>query len=217
MGILALMHMASPAMEIPQLVRPLVASGALLIAVLGAWGLVGNQFGYDRGGFRVYVLAPALRRDVLLGKNLALVPLALIIGTVAATLVQIFWPQRLDLFLAQLPQLASMYMIVCMLANWQSILAPLPIPASSLGASRNVKMLPALLTLAFLFVLPFALLPTLLPFAIEILVNLPVCLPLSLLECTAIYLLYRLMLTWQGKLLQASELRILDTVASKTE
>ena len=37
--------------------------------------LLGNQFGFDRGGFRVYVLSPASRRDVLLGKNLSFVPL----------------------------------------------------------------------------------------------------------------------------------------------
>ena len=39
--------------------------------------LVGNQFGFDRSGFRVYVLCAAPRRDILLGKNLAVAPLAL--------------------------------------------------------------------------------------------------------------------------------------------
>ncbi len=40
--------------------------------------LMANQFGFDRDGFRVFVLCAAPRRDILLGKNLAFVPVALV-------------------------------------------------------------------------------------------------------------------------------------------
>jgi hypothetical protein len=36
--------------------------------------LLGNQFGLDRTGFRMLVLSPMPRWQILLGKNLALLP-----------------------------------------------------------------------------------------------------------------------------------------------
>ena len=43
----------------------------------------------------------------------------------------------------------------------------------------------------------------------------PVCLLLSLAECAAVVLLYRLSLDWLGDLLQAREQRILETVTNR--
>src|SRR5262249_11884274 len=54
--------------EPPPQTRVFMAIGGMTIVLLSMVQLVGNAFGYDRAGFRVFVLGPAPRRDVLLGK-----------------------------------------------------------------------------------------------------------------------------------------------------
>src|SRR3954453_21816168 len=130
---------------------------------------------------------------------------------------------RLDHLLAALPQLLSMYLIFCVLANWLSILAPMPVAAGTLKPP-HLRAVPLLLHLAFLFLFPLALAPTLLPLGVEAALHelgwaraVPLCLPLSLAECAALVFLYRLALTWQGGVLQAREQKILETVATRAE
>ena len=57
-----------------------------------------NQFGFDRDGFRVFVLSPAPRRDILLGKNLAFAPMAMAIAAVILVVVEFLCPMRLGPF-----------------------------------------------------------------------------------------------------------------------
>ena len=59
----------------PSSVRPLMAYGATVFLLTISLQLTGNQFGYDRSGFRAFVLSPIPRREILLGKNLAVAPL----------------------------------------------------------------------------------------------------------------------------------------------
>src|SRR5262249_60871041 len=49
--------------------RPLVATGAFALVTLMMVQLVGNQFAFDRSGFRTYVLSAAPRQDILLGNR----------------------------------------------------------------------------------------------------------------------------------------------------
>jgi hypothetical protein len=184
---------------------------------------VGNQFGFDRGGFRVYVLSAAPRREILLGKNLAAAPVAFTLGLVVVLAVEVLYPMRIDHFLAAVPQLVSMYVLFCMLANWLSIFAPVQIRSGTLKPA-NPKMLPMFLQFVFAMVFPLVLSPTLLPLGIEFAVEyfagkhgLPICLFLSLAECVGIVYLYRLVLNWQGAVLQTRELAILGVVTTKTE
>jgi hypothetical protein len=209
--------------DLPPAVRPLVAFGAMGTILLSMIQLVGNQFGFDRSGFRVFVLCPAQRRDVLLGKNLAFAPVALGLGVMAAVLVQVLYPMDADYFLALPPQFVTMYLIFCLLANLLSILSPMQIAP---GAFRpaHVSLIPVLLQLLFFFLFPVVLLPTLLPLGIALVLQrvqgmggVPICLALSLLECVGVVFLYRLVLTWQGQLLQAREQKILEIVTTKAE
>jgi hypothetical protein len=81
-------------------------------------------------------------------------------------------------------------------------------------------MLPILLQFVFLFLFPLALAPTLLPLGVELLLDwpgVPVCLVLSAVECVGVIFLYRLVLPWQGNLLEAREKKILKIVAAKAE
>src|SRR5258708_26286243 len=50
----------------PIAARPLIAYGATTMILFTLTQLVGNQFGFDRSGFRVFVLCAAPRRDILL-------------------------------------------------------------------------------------------------------------------------------------------------------
>ncbi len=205
----------------PESLRPLLPFGAMGFVLLGMVQLVSNQFGFDRSGFRVFVLCPAPRREVLLGKNLAVAPLALGFGLLMTLLVEILYPMPWDYFLAALPQLLSMFLVFCMLANLLSIIGPLHVPAGSFRPS-NFKATSFLSQIAFLMLFPIAVLPMLLPWMIqEVLeaqgwaVGVPVGLILAVLECAAVVFLYRLVLTGEGALLQLREQSILDVVAGK--
>ena len=66
--------------------------------------------------------------------------------------------------------------------------------------------------------------PALLPLAIETVLRLlgrtaglPVCLLLSLVECALAVLVYRLLVDWQGGLLQVREQKILEAVTNRAE
>ena len=50
--------------------RPFLVIGGLLMVLLCLVQFMANQFGFDRDGFRVFVLSAAPGRDILLGKNL---------------------------------------------------------------------------------------------------------------------------------------------------
>jgi hypothetical protein len=199
--------------------RALMACAAMAMTLLSMVQLVGNQFGFDRAGFRVFVLCPASRRDILLGKNLGIAPLALVLSFLMVAVVEIVYPLPIDYLLAVVPQFVSMFFLFCMMANLLSIWTPMAIAPGSFKPT-NTRMLPILLNFAFLFLFPLALAPTLLPLGAELLLDwprVPVSLILSLVECVVVVALYRLVLTWQGSLLQAREKKILKIVAAKAE
>lgn len=210
-------------LNLPEMARPLLPFGAFSVTLLSMVGLVGNQFGFDRSGFRVFVLCPARRRDVLLGKNLAVAPLALGLGLLMAVGVEIAYPMRFDHFLAVLLQFLSMFLLYCLLANCLAILAPMPIAAGSLKPA-NPRLIPILLQIAFLFLFPMVLAPVLLPLGVEFLLNqlewgqgVPFDLLLSLLTCVGAVYFYRLVVDVQGRWLHAREQKILEVVTSKAE
>jgi hypothetical protein len=218
----------SRTMDPPAELRPLFPFAAMALVLFSMIALAGNQFGFDRSGFRVYVLSPARRADILLGKNLAIAPLALGLGAILALLLEALYTMRLDYLLAVPAQLISMFLIFCLVANFLSICAPMAIRAGSLRAAQP-RGLTILLHLAFTFLFPLALAPTLLPLGIEFLLErvaagslsflraLPLYLIFTWLECVLIVYLYRLALTWQGNLLQSREQRILELVTVKSE
>lgn len=207
---------------LPEMVRPLVAIGGIGCVLLGVLQLAGNQFGFDRDGFRVFVLCSAPRRDILFGKSLAYAPFALGMGLIVLVAVQVLCPMRVDHFLAMFPQLLSMFILFSLFTNISSIYAPFHLRAGSLQPS-NLKIGTALmqvLMFVILFPLPQAL--TLVPLGAEFVLEflgwtngVPIYLLLSLAECAAVVLLYRLILEWQGTLFQAREQAILEIVTGR--
>jgi hypothetical protein len=203
-------------------VRTLVAIGGMVFVLLGVINLTSNQFGFDRDGFRVFVLSAASRRDILLGKNLAHAPVVLGMGAIVLVVVQLLSPMRWDHFLSMFPQFVSMFLIFFIFTNVLSILVPFYIPPGSLHPS-NPKLTTVLLQMAmFLVLFPLTQAITLFPLGAEVLLGLfgwgngvPVCLLLSLAECAAAIVLYNLALGRQGRWFQAREQRILETVTNK--
>lgn len=203
--------------------RPLMAIGLFLLILLGMNQIAANQFGFDRDGFRVFVLGSASRKDVLLGKNLALMPLALGLGVLALIVLQLFAPMRADHFAATLAQTVSIYLLYCLVANLLSIVAPMPIKAGSLKPARTNATL-ILVNMAALFVFPLALAPALIPLGVEValdtwagLTGAPIYLVLSAAQVAGIALFYVRALTWEGRLLQAREQQILEAVTGSAE
>jgi hypothetical protein len=210
-------------LEPPREVRPLMAYGALAAALFSLSQLVGNQFGFDRGGFRVFVLGPAPRREILLGKNLALAPFAFVLGLTSAAIVEAVYPMPVATFLACLPQFVSMYLVFCLLANCLSVLAPLRVQPGTMKVV-NYKAAHFLWHMGFLCLMPLALAPTLLPLGVEALLEAlgwgtggAVYLVLSLAVCVGVIYLYRAALTAQGALLQAREQKVLEVVTTREE
>jgi hypothetical protein len=215
--------MLTQPMHVAPSVRPLMAFGAMATILTNVVQLLGNQFGFERGGFRVFVLSPAPRRDILLGKNLAVAPLALVLGVAMLALAEVLFPMRLDHLLAALPQLLSMFLLTCLVANWLSMLAPMRLGRQSFKPV-NAGGLTILFHILFFVLFLLALAPMLLPLGAEVLMEylgwirgIPVCLVLSLAECVGIVYLYRVVLTWQGRQLQRREQDILQVVTPKAE
>ncbi|QJX00330.1 hypothetical protein [Frigoriglobus tundricola] len=215
----------SAGMEVPSAaVRPVVAFAAgMMVMVMTGMQLTGNQFGYDRAGFRTYVLSPVPRREILLGKNLAVAPIGLGVGLVLALLLGTVYPMRIDHYPAVAAQLVSAFMLFCMLANALSIMAPIPMASGSMQPAR-VSVVPALLQMVFCAVLPVALVPVMLPIGAEYLLaeqanvrGWPVSLALSLLVLGGTLALYRGVLTIEGRWLADRERAVLEVVTRAGE
>jgi ABC-2 type transport system permease protein len=209
--------------QVPEMVRPLIALGMMAAILLSMVQIVGNQFGFDRSGFRVFVLCPAKRRDILLGKNLAMLPVSLTLGLMVVLAVQFVLPMRWDYFLAALPEALSMYLLFCLMANCLSILAPMYIAPGAMRPS-NVKVIPVLLQLAAMLLQPLIMALCLLPLGAQIVLEefgmvpgVPIGLALAVLVCAAIIYVYYLTVCLQGRWLQSRELRILEIVTAKQE
>lgn len=211
----------SGSLKVPDDARPLLAFAGMATCLLGMGQAAGNQFGFDRAGFRVYVLCPAPRREVILGKNLALAPLPAAWGLVVLVIVQVFYPMRFDHLLACVFQMAGMVLLYLSMMNFLSLLAPVYIAPGSMQPT-NIKLIPVLIQLAFLFTFPMVLGLVMLPLGVEVLLDkvagirgLPVNLGLTLLVSAVVVVVYLLCVHFQGFILHNREKHILTVVTSK--
>jgi len=200
---------------------PLMASAVLAMILFGMVQLAGNQFSFDRGGFRNFVLAAAPRREILLGKNLALAPIVLGLALVAMILLQVAFPMRLDYFVAALFQMVTMFLLYCLFSNFISILNPTATTAGSLKPAVKPSGKTLLFGLLTMALFPFALAPSMMPLGLEVGLHwlgwfpgIPISLLFSLGEVLAVGYLYSWVLDRQGELLQSRELRILEVVSA---
>ncbi len=202
--------------------RPLIAIGGMAFVLFGVVQLMANQFGFDRDGFRVFVLSSARRRDILMGKNLSFAPLVMGMAAIMLGALQTLSPMRWDHFLAMIPQSISMYLLFCLLMNFLSIYGPVYVAAGSLKPT-NPKLLTVLLHMVtFMIFFPISQAFTLIPLGTELVVRMfgygsgvPICLLLTLLECGVVAVIYYFGSAGLGSLLQSREQKILETVTAK--
>ena len=142
----------------PDAVKPFIATGAVVFPVFFLAQFFANQFGFDRDGFRALMLSPADRRLILLGKNLAALPVGAAFGVllIALTTLRLHLPPLT--VLATLFQLASVLLMAGVAGNLLSILVPYRIQPGSMKPTK----LPGLAMLVLMFcqmLFPVAMLP----------------------------------------------------------
>ena len=200
-----------------------VGLGIIGVMQIGLAQLMINIFGMDRGGFRAFVLMPVRRRDVLVGKNLSILPIAFCTAIVLIFLLQIVWGMRASHLLATLVQLVPSYLIFCLAGNTSSILAPMAIASGSLKPTQP-SLWPVLLQMLFMLCGPIALLPAVALLSAETtltlttgLKGLPIYLVFSVLEAGLMIWIYRTVVESQGRWLQKREPRISELLSKVPE
>ena len=209
--------------EVPEAVKPFAATGAMVFSIFLLVQFFANQFGYDRDGFRALVLSPTDRRLILLGKNLASLPLGAASGALLLVLVSVRIHLTPVMVLTALFQLVALLLLAILGGNLLSILVPYRM---QMGSMKPTKM-PATAMLVMMgchLLFPLAMLPVFLPPLLGLLwrfMDLPAVVPVNLVLSMALAA-GMVFAYWQalgplGRLLQRRETKILDTVSTEVE
>jgi uncharacterized membrane protein len=223
LAIFGMMFVAGRERNVPEMARPFLGLGAISLTMLCFVQVQCNMFGFDRDGFRAFVLSPCRRQDILLGKNLSIAPLAVGVCCVGLILVQIFVPMRVTHVAATLLQMTAGFVIFCVLGNLISIVAPSAISVGSLKPAK-AKFATVLIHILAALLSPVVLVPAVVAYGIELLLEqlgwrggVPVYLLLSIAELALVVWVYRALLPAEGGFLQRREKAILDTVTARAE
>ena len=211
------------AASISDQVLPFITAGAVILAFFAPTQLMFNQFGFDRNGFRSIVLWPAPRDRILLGRNLAFLPLPFVIGLILLTVMIVILSLPLTLALSGFIQLVTAFCLVSILGNLTSILVPYRIASGSLKPTKTRTLTTILIILShFMFLV--VMLPIIgVPLLSLLIVKAGWMSPelsnflFSLILCSICLLCYKLTLAPLGRLLQQHEKRILDIVTQEVE
>jgi ABC-2 type transport system permease protein len=205
------------------MIQLLYATGVALLPFLGILQLLDNQFGFDRSGFRTLVLSPAPRWQILLGKNLALLPMALGLGLVYAVLVVLARRIPPAAVLTALVQLPSAFLLLSLYGSLLSILMPLRVGSGSLKPTKVSMGRSLLMMLSFLLSV-VVVSPIFVPAALTLLISEPdspitawLALLFSVAELVLLVAVYPLGLRRLGTLFQRREKEILQTVTQEVE
>jgi hypothetical protein len=203
--------------------KPLIATGAVVFMCLGLSQLMYNLFGFDRAGFRQLVLLPTPRKQILLGKNLAFLPIALGTGVILLIFIKVVMDISFVIVIAACLQLLAAFLMLSMVGNMISILVPYRIAAGSLKPTKSSTKTGVLIFLSRMF-FPMIVAPIFFPPAMGLLFSrfslLPAA-PVNLLFSAGLsallVLFYRLSLGPLGELLQRREKEILEIVTKEIE
>jgi hypothetical protein len=210
-------------LTISEAAKPFMATGAVVFSVFMLVQFFANQFGFDRDGFRALLLSPVDRRLILLGKNLACLPVGAAFGLLLLLLISLRLHLSPLMFLAALLQLAAVLLLAGLGGNALSILVPYRIQQ---GTMKPTKMPgAAMLVLMFCHLLfPIAMSPVFVPPLAEFLWRLPggsdavpVNLILSFTLAVVVAVAYWQALGPLGRLLQSRETKILGVVTAEVE
>ena len=203
--------------------KPFIVTGVAAFSVFMLVQYLASQFGFDRDGFRALVLSPADRRLILLGKNLANLPVGATFGVILVVLTSVWLHLPWLDFGAALIQLATLLLIGGLVGNLLSILVPYRIQAGSLKPTKMPGLAMLVMVLCQML-LPVAMAPVFAPPLAELLwrqaggpSGVPVNFLLSVLLAGLAALAYWQTLGPLGRLLQRREIQILGAVTAEVE
>jgi hypothetical protein len=209
--------------EIPVTVKPFLITGAMAFSLFMQVQCLANLFGFDREGFRAFVLSPAERRFILLGKNLANWPVGAAFGLLLLTAFSFWLRLPISTAFAAVFQLVTLLLLGSLGGNLLSILVPFRIQAGSMKPTK-MPAVAMLVMVACQLLFPVVMIPVFVPPLLELLwqlagwpVLVPVNLILSALLATVTAILYWQTLEPLGRLLQRREVKILNTVTAEQE
>jgi hypothetical protein len=203
--------------------KPFIATAVVALSTFILSQFFTNQFGFDRDGFRSLMLSPADRRLILLGKNLAILPIGASFGLISLVLVAGWLHLPPAAVAAATFQLFTLILIASLAGNLLSILSPYRIQP---GTMRPAKMPGLAMFFMFLFQMlqPLALAPVFMAPLLGWLWqrgDLPSFVPVNLIcsgiLCAMMVLIYWLALMPLGRLLQRRETKILNLVTVEVE
>ena len=199
----------------------LIPSALMFIAVM-LLPLVGNQFGFDRDGFRCLMLSPAERRWILLGKNLAFFPFVMFTSLLWVTVMSIWFSLPVCIALAGVFQSLSMAAILGICGNLLSIWFPFRIQSGSVKPTKRPGKV-MLAVVLFQPVVPLVMAPLLLPALVEVLLRSsgtdtrPIHFLFSAVPAVVMGVVYWQTLKPLGRLLERREIGILSAVTAEVE
>jgi hypothetical protein len=218
----AMIFLRSPP-SLNDVTKPFIATGVVAFSTFILVQFFTNQFGFDRDGFRSLILSPADRRYILLGKNLAILPVGFSLGLILLVLVSVWLHLPLLAVAAAVLQLVTLLLIASLGGNLLSILMPFRIQPGTMKPTKMPGLAVFVMILCQLL-LPIAMAPV---FAGPLLAWLwhrsdwpafvPVNLICSALLCGGMVLIYWQALTPLGRLLQRRETKILGVVTVEVE
>jgi hypothetical protein len=218
----AMVFLRSPP-TLSDMTKPFVATGVVTFSTFILVQFFANQFGFDRDGFRSLILSPAERRLILLGKNLAILPVGFSFGLILLALVSVWLRLPPLAVVAALFQLMTLLLIASLGGNLLSILMPFRIQPGTMKPTKMPGLAMFVMILCQLL-LPIAMAPVFAPPLLALLwhrADLPAFVPVNLicsaLLCGVLVLIYWQALSPLGRLLQRREAKILGVVTVEVE
>ena len=203
----------------PLVLQAAIGSLAFLFALLTT-----NIFGLDRNGFRFYVLMPVARREILLGKNVAVIPIFLVLLSFVILTAIYLGTTNFIHCIGGLLQAAIVFLAVSSLGNWISILFPMSLPVAGSGKPLQVNFKSVAVQMLAVFMCPLIVVPGMLAIGIEMLIHkyfhlpyVPFYLVFSAIEFAIVRWLYLQLIDHQARLLQTREPDILAQLTSNIE
>jgi hypothetical protein len=148
--------------NLPAAAGPFIATGVVVFSMFLLVSFVANQFGFDRDGFRAFVLSPADRWLILFGKNIAAFPVAALSSAILLSVVSVWLRLSWLVFAASLLQLAVGVLATAIGGNLLSILMPYRIQPGSMKPTKLPAMAMVLLVLSQLS-MPLIMSPAFIP------------------------------------------------------
>ena len=191
----------------------LMATGGVLYVFLILAGITCNSFAFEEGGMRTLILAPIDRRKILLGKNIAVVSIAVVFATILLTInTLVFRDLTAPTLLFVVLSFITFAALMSTIGNWLSIRFP---KRMVFGKRMNVSGVAGLLLIPIVIVLGIAPLTATLAgyFTRNLLIE---YVALALFALIAIGI-YALALNVLGRTLARREIDILEAVREPTD